>query len=89
MTLAERFGRNLARIRKKAGLSQEQLSFLASLHRTEIGMIERGVRLPRIDTLIKLCGALEATADELLDGLGWEPSDPRPGHFRTSGEAES
>jgi transcriptional regulator with XRE-family HTH domain len=79
--VAEQFGANVVRLRKRAGLSQEELGFRASLHRTEIGMIERGVRLARIDTLIKLAGALEVDAGDLLDGLSWEPGEPRVGRF--------
>lgn len=80
--IATRFGENLARCRHKAQLSQEQLAVRASLHRTEIGMLERGIRLPRIDTLIKLAGGLEISPGELLDGLDWEPGGPRLGQFR-------
>jgi len=71
--VARHFGESLLVIRKRADLSQE---------RTEIGMLERGIRLARIDTLVKLMGALEVSAGELLDGLGWLPSDPRIGSFR-------
>lgn len=67
MSVAGRFGRNLVRLRKGAGLSQEQLAFRASLHRTEIGMLERGTRLARIDTLVKLAGALSVPPGDLLD----------------------
>jgi transcriptional regulator with XRE-family HTH domain len=84
--LARHFGKNLARIRKRAGVSQEELGFLANLHRTEVGMLERGVRLPRLDTLLKLSGALEVEMGELVDGLAWTPSDPRVGSFRVGGE---
>ena len=48
--LAACFGDNLARCRKRADLSQEELSHLASLHRTEVSQLERGLRLCRIDT---------------------------------------
>lgn len=34
-TVAKRFGRNLSRERKRAGLSQEEVGFRASLHRPE------------------------------------------------------
>jgi transcriptional regulator with XRE-family HTH domain len=80
--IATRFGRNLAGCRKRVGLSQEELGFRSSLHRTEIGMLERGVRLPRIDTLVKLAGALEIPPGELLEGLDWTPGGPRIGQFR-------
>lgn len=71
--VAARFGNNLVRCRKRAGLSQEELGFRASLHRTEIGMLERGVRVARIDTLVKLAGAIGVTPEDLLDGLLWTP----------------
>jgi len=76
--LATRFGENLVRCRKRAGLSQEELGFRASLHRTEIGMLERGVRLARMDTLLKLAGAMEVKPEELLGPrLGSEESQLR------------
>jgi len=84
--IAVRFGQNLVRARKRAGLSQEEVGFRASLHRTEVGMLERGIRLPRIDTLIKLAGAIEVDPAELLDGLDWSPGAPRIGQFRISDE---
>jgi hypothetical protein len=34
-----------------------------------MSLIKRGLRVPRIDTLVSLWGALEADADELLAGL--------------------
>lgn len=39
--IAARFGDNLARCRKRADLSQEELSVRASLHRTEVSQLER------------------------------------------------
>ena len=81
MTVAQRFGVNLARRRKGAGLSQEQLGLSAGLHRTEIGLLERGARVPRIDTLLKLTAALGVAAADLLDGITWEPGETQPGRF--------
>jgi DNA-binding XRE family transcriptional regulator len=57
MDIAGHFGENLACQRKRADLSQEQLAVLASLHRTEISLLERGMRMPRIDSVIKLAGS--------------------------------
>lgn len=82
MNVAERFGRNLARCRKRAGLSQEELGVRASLHRTAVGQLERGERTARLDSFVKLAGSLGAAPDELLDGLSWEPGGTRIGHFR-------
>lgn len=83
MSLAERFGSNLHRCRKAAGLSQEETAVRASLHRTHIGMMERAERLPRIDTLVKLAGALGVGPDDLLDGIAWEPGTVSPGRFES------
>jgi transcriptional regulator with XRE-family HTH domain len=71
--VAERFGGNLRRLRTGAGISQEELGFRCSLHRTEIGLLERGARVPRIDTLIKIATGLGVRIDcALLDGSnGW------------------
>jgi transcriptional regulator with XRE-family HTH domain len=43
--IADRFGANLARIRERGNLSQEEVGFSAKLHRTKVGMLECGVRL--------------------------------------------
>lgn len=73
--LARWFGQNLVAARNRAGLSQEELGFQASLHRTEIGQLERGIRLPRLDTIIKLAGALGLPSADLLEGMVWEPPE--------------
>lgn len=82
--VARRFGDNLVRCRRRAGLSQEELGFHASIHRTQIGVLERGARCPRIDTLIKLAGALAVSPDQLLDGIVWRPGRARVGAFGVS-----
>ena len=82
--IASRFGRNLARARKRAGLSQEEAGIRASLHRTEIGLLERGERVPRIDTAIKLAGAVGVPLGELIDGIEWSPGFARPGQFAST-----
>lgn len=49
--VGKRFGQNLRRIRKREDLSQEGLGRRAGLHRTEIGLLKKGERICRIDTL--------------------------------------
>lgn len=83
--IAARFGQNLRRCRKRVDLSQEELSVRASLHRTEISHLERGLRVARVDTLVKLRGSLGVSADELLDGMGWDPGGTRIGEFLAEG----
>jgi transcriptional regulator with XRE-family HTH domain len=61
---------NLRRHRRQAGLSQERLAELCDLHRTAIGLLERGKRSPRLDTLIVLSRGLELSSPcELLEGI--------------------
>jgi transcriptional regulator with XRE-family HTH domain len=74
MEVAERFGDNLRRIRKGAGISQEALGLRCSLHRTEIGLLERGARVPRIDTLIKIASGLGIHPNALMAGISWTPA---------------
>lgn len=83
MNVAEQFGDNLARVRREADLSQDELSVRASVHRTEISQLERGLRVARIDTLIKLAASLEAAPAELLEGIGWEPGGTVYGSFQS------
>lgn len=54
----QHFGKTLAAERRKAGLSQEELGDRAGLHRTEVSLIERGLREPRLETLLKLARGL-------------------------------
>lgn len=82
---AARLGRNVFMARRRAGFSQEALGALASLHRTEVGMVENGARLPRVDTFIRLASALGVGAGELLEGIDWVvPAPSRPGGFVVS-----
>jgi transcriptional regulator with XRE-family HTH domain len=85
LAVAERFGSNLRRVRKREDLSQEQLGKRASLHRTEIGLLEKGERVCRIDTLIQLAGAMAVPPGELLDGIEWLPAPEPSGTFAFGG----
>jgi transcriptional regulator with XRE-family HTH domain len=86
--ISRRFAANMRRLREAADLSQEELAFLAAIHRTQTSLIEGGHRLPRLDTLVKLAGALGVTPNDLLDGIEWEPSEHRPGRFLLGPEEE-
>jgi transcriptional regulator with XRE-family HTH domain len=81
--VADQFGRNLAYCRKRAKLSQEELAVRASMHRTAVGQLERGERVARVDTVVKLAGSLGIPPEELLDGMGWNPGGTRIGAFTT------
>jgi transcriptional regulator with XRE-family HTH domain len=88
--IAARFGDNLRHARKDASLFQEEAGIRASLHRTEVGLLERGERIPRIDTAIKLAGAVGVHLGDLVAGIEWSPGFARPGRFEaTSGGGEA
>ncbi len=66
MTIEKAVGRELQFCRNRKEISQENLGFEASLHRTYISLIERGLKSPTINTLVRLCAALEISPDEFL-----------------------
>jgi transcriptional regulator with XRE-family HTH domain len=72
LTPQERFAQNLRRRRVAVGISQEELGERTDLHRTEISLLERAGREPRFATLLKLCGALDTTPNDLCAGAGWD-----------------
>ena len=80
--VAVRFSENLIRARERAGLSQEELGFRSSHHRTQIGVLERGARAPRIDTVLKLAGSLSIPPGELLSGMARAPGEFEPGELK-------
>jgi transcriptional regulator with XRE-family HTH domain len=77
MTPQERFAANLRRARTEVGISQEELGSRCELHRTEISLLERAGREPRLGTIVKLAGALETTPGELCAGVTWLTSKHR------------
>lgn len=54
-----KFGARVREIRKRKGLSQEELAFKAGLHRTYIGMIERAEKNITLVNIEKIANALE------------------------------
>lgn len=65
----ERFARNLRAERHRAGLSQEALGAACDLHRTEISLLERAARDPRLSTIVRIARALKIRPAALLDGI--------------------
>ncbi|MBO5207789.1 MAG: helix-turn-helix transcriptional regulator [Lachnospiraceae bacterium] len=61
-------GQNIKKKRIEKSWSQAVLAEKADLSIAYIGMIERGKKLPRLETLVKIANVLEATSDELLEG---------------------
>jgi transcriptional regulator with XRE-family HTH domain len=76
--VADQFGRNLAYCRRRAKLSQEELAVRASLHRTAVGQLERGERVARVDTMVKLAGSLGVPPGDFARRDGLEPRRNAP-----------
>lgn len=83
IALDRTFGPNLKQCRETAGLTQEQLAFLAGLHPTYISLLEQGKRNPGYEITMKLIGALGIEADDLYRGGVWiPPNADKLGRFK-------
>ena len=60
------FGEKVRKLRKKKGLSQEELAHKANLHRTYIGMIERAEKNITLINTNKIANALDISISELM-----------------------
>nr|WP_036504973.1 helix-turn-helix transcriptional regulator [Novosphingobium sp. AP12] len=65
--IQNRLGRNVARLRKAAGMSQETFADHVPIARSYISDIERGARNPTIEVVERLAKALGVNAGTLLD----------------------
>lgn len=65
-TVYRKVGENIRKLRKKAGLSQEQLAEKAKLDLTSISEVESGLRNPSLKTLYKISLALKISLKELF-----------------------
>lgn len=52
-------GKTVAFFKNQKGLSQEVLSGLADIGRSHLSAIERGERKPTLETLYRICSALD------------------------------
>jgi len=55
--------KRISAARKARGMTQEELAAKADVSSTHIGVIERGVKIPNLDTFIAIANALEVSAD--------------------------
>lgn len=62
-----KFGKQVALLRHKKGLSQEKLSFLCNLNRTYIGEIERGEKSASLIVISKIAKGLNINLKTLFD----------------------
>lgn len=62
-------GKRLQKMRKASGFSQEAFAHEVGIHRTYIGLIERGERNMTVLTYIRIIRKLGIAEDELLQEL--------------------
>ncbi len=62
-----KFGRRIREERLKKGISQERLGEIARVHRTYIGMIERGEKNITLLNMEKLAMALDLELSKLIE----------------------
>ena len=67
MESAVAFGRVLRRLRKKMGLTQEELGFEADLRRTFVSLLELGQQQPSLTTILKLAKVLKTGPGVMMD----------------------
>lgn len=70
MEYREKFAANLRAERHRRKLTQEALGHLCDLHPTEISLLERAGRDPRLDTIVRLARGLTIPPARLLKGIG-------------------
>jgi len=61
------FGSKIIELRKKKGLTQEDLCDLIGVDRSYMGFIERGERNTTLDKIDKIAKALKVSPKELFD----------------------
>lgn len=85
MTVGER----LLELRKKKGLSQEELANVVGVSRQTVSKWEVGESTPDFDKILPLCEVFEITSDELLTGkkdiIVEKENDRRKGFARNIG----
>jgi transcriptional regulator with XRE-family HTH domain len=62
----EQLGKNVKKVREKAGITQEKLADKAGVHVSYISRIERGIVNPSYDVLENIAKALRVKSSEFL-----------------------
>lgn len=73
-------GNKLLQFRKKSGLTQAEVAEAAGLSDRTYADIERGTVNMKIETVLRICGALKITPNEIL-------TEEAGAHFPTAGGA--
>jgi transcriptional regulator with XRE-family HTH domain len=66
ITIQQKLGRAVRRLRSQADYSQESFAAAAGIHRTYMGLVERGRVAATVTTVEKIAAALGITISTLL-----------------------
>ena len=69
-------GMNIRALRKRRGLTLDELSALCGVHRDDLGQYERGGMTPRPETVERIARALDAPIAAIREEMAW--TAPRP-----------
>lgn len=62
-------GSRIRKLREERGVSQQDFADACGVHRTAIGLLERGHRSPRFDTLFIIGRELDVPLTKIVDGI--------------------
>ena len=62
-------GNRMRSLHERKEMSQETFADVCGLHRTAVGLLERGRSIPRLDTLLIVSEHIGVAVSELLEGL--------------------
>jgi transcriptional regulator with XRE-family HTH domain len=78
LTVPDAFAELLLAARQQANLTQEELGFRSGLDRTTISALERAAASPKLESVIRIAGALGLEPTALLPDLRWSPPAEAP-----------
>ncbi len=62
-------GSRIKAARERAGMTQEDLAATIGMSTTHISVLERGVKAPKLETLVNIANALHVSTDMLLQDV--------------------
>ena len=60
------FGKNMRAVRRNMDMSSESLGKFLNLSTAYVGLIERGERVPSLETFLKICDFFGISSDDML-----------------------
>jgi transcriptional regulator with XRE-family HTH domain len=77
-----RFAANVERVCRQHDYSMDQLVERSGIEREELETIMRGETEVRVDSILRLAGALEVTPADFYEGVAWIPDGEGGGEFQ-------